>query len=152
MFESAAIFLAEDSPADVYLFREALKAHGIESDLFVFDDGGRAISFLSKAENDGPQPQLFVLDLNLPKINGQAILRHIRHSARFSRAPVVILTSSDDPADRAETAELGASCYIKKPSNVADFLDIGRTIKSLLRVAASPSTGSGATTTAAPQT
>ena len=68
MNERAAIVLAEDSPADVYLFREALKAHTVDADLVVFEDGEAALSFMLASERDGPQPRLFVLDLNLPKI------------------------------------------------------------------------------------
>jgi CheY-like chemotaxis protein len=73
-----AILLAEDSPADVYLFREALKAHTVDADLFVFEDGEAALSFMVASEHDGPHPQLFVLDLNLPKIDGLGLLRHLR--------------------------------------------------------------------------
>ena len=135
MPEPAAIFLAEDSPADVYLFREALKAHGVENELFVFDDGEAAMSFLVTAEQAGPAPQLFVLDLNLPKIDGRAILKFLRDSQRFAQSLVVILTSSSNPADREESIRFGADCYIQKAQNINEFLDIGRRIKEMLRKA-----------------
>ena len=62
------VMLVEDSPADCYLFQEALKAHRVEAELIVFHDGEDALSFLIKAETNGPRPALFVLDLNLPKV------------------------------------------------------------------------------------
>jgi CheY-like chemotaxis protein len=135
MFETVSIFLAEDSPADVYLFREALKAHGLECNLFVHADGETATSFLLEAERGGPAPDIFVLDLNMPKVNGREILRHLRNGSRFAEAPVIILTSSENPDDRAECLRLGANHYIEKAADVSDFLKIGRIVKAVLREA-----------------
>jgi len=133
MFERASIFLAEDSPADVYLFREALKAHGVECDLLVFDDGRAAMSFLQSAEKDGPCPDIFVLDLNLPRIDGREILRHLLGGSRFAESPVLILTASQDPDDREESVRLGANRYVQKAVNVNDFLKIGGVVKAMIR-------------------
>jgi CheY-like chemotaxis protein len=133
MFERASIFLAEDSPADAYLFREALKAHGVECDLIVFDDGGAAMSFLEEAEKEGPRPDIFVLDLNLPRIDGRAILKHLRDGSRFAESPVLILTSSQNSEDREESVKLGANRYVQKAANVNDFLKIGGIVKSMIR-------------------
>jgi CheY-like chemotaxis protein len=127
-----AIMLVEDSPADCYLFQEALKAHSVESDLMVFHDGEDALSFLIAAEADGPQPQLFVLDLNLPKVDGFTLLQHLRASAQFAHSLVIVLTSSNNPADRAESLKLGATLFLRKAEKVTDFLDIGREIKRIL--------------------
>ena len=135
MNERPAIFVAEDSPADVYLFREALKAHTVDADLFVFEDGEMALSFLQGAEHDGPRPRLFVLDLNLPKIDGLTLLRHLRTSVRFANSLVIILTSSTDPADCAASLQLGATRFFRKAENISDFLDLGREVKMLLRQA-----------------
>jgi CheY-like chemotaxis protein len=132
MFQAASIFLAEDSPADVYLFREALKAHDIECNLLVCSDGEKAMSFLLKAEKDGPVPEVFVLDLNLPKIDGREILRRLRDSSRFAQAPVIILTSSDDPIDRADCMNLGADRYVRKAAKVSEFLKIGGIVKAMI--------------------
>jgi len=130
-----AILLAEDSPADVYLFREALKAHTVDADLLVFEDGEAALSFMMASEHDGPKPQLFVLDLNLPKIDGLRLLRHLRNSERFENALVVVLTSSSNPADHKEAVQLRATRFLRKAENISDFLDLGREIKLLLRQA-----------------
>jgi CheY-like chemotaxis protein len=124
--------LVEDSPADCYLFQEALKAHSVETDLIVFHDGEDALSFLVAAEADGPQPQLFVLDLNLPKVDGFTLFQHLRASARFAHSSVIVLTSSSNPADRAETLKLGAPHFLLKAEDVTDCLDIGRVIKRML--------------------
>lgn len=133
MFERASIFLAEDSPADVYLFREALKAHGVECDLIVFNDGRAAMSFLMGAEKQGSGPDIFVLDLNLPKIDGRAILKYLRDGSCFAQSPVLILTSSRNPEDREESVKLGADRYVQKAVNVTDFLKIGGVVKAMIR-------------------
>jgi CheY-like chemotaxis protein len=132
MSERPAIVLVEDSPADCYLFQEALKAHSVETDLVVFHDGEDAMSFLLDAETNGPRPQLFVLDLNLPKVDGFTLLQHLRASVRFAQSLVIILTSSNNPADQTESLKLGATRYFRKAESVTEFLDIGREIKSLL--------------------
>jgi CheY-like chemotaxis protein len=132
MYTRPAIVLVEDSPADCYLFQEALKAHSVETDLTVFHDGEDALSFLVTAEAVGPQPQLFVLDLNLPRVDGFTLLQHLRASARFAHSLVIVLTSSNNPADRAESLKLGATRFLRKAENVTDFLDIGREIKRML--------------------
>ena len=133
MFERASVFLAEDSPADVYLFREALKAHGVDCDLMVFDDGRAAMSFLLRAEQDGARPDIFVLDLNLPKIDGRAILKYLRDGSCFAQSPVLILTSSQNSDDRDESLRLGADRYVQKAVNVNDFLKIGGVVKAMIR-------------------
>jgi len=133
MFERASIFLAEDSPADVYLFREALKAHGVECDLLVFNDGRAAMSFLLRVEQDAAGPDIFVLDLNLPKIDGRAILKYLRDGSRFAQSPVLVLTSSQNHDDREESVRLGANGYVQKAVNVNDFLKIGGVVKAMIR-------------------
>jgi len=132
MSQRPAIVLVEDSPADCYLFQEALKAHSVETDLMVFHDGEDAMSFLLAAETNQPAPQLFVLDLNLPKVDGFTLLQQLRATVRFAHSLVIVLTSSDNPADRAESIKLGATRFVRKAENVNDFLDIGREIKMLL--------------------
>lgn len=96
-------------------------------------DGEKAIRFVEELEaNTGPYPQLVILDLNLPKRNGKDVLRRIRESAQWNHVPVVILTSSNAPKDREETARLGANLYIQKPSGLEEFLEIGAVLKNFL--------------------
>jgi two-component system, chemotaxis family, response regulator Rcp1 len=127
------IFLAEDNPADVYLLREAL---GVEADrtieLLVAQDGEEALDYVYRRGrfSEMPKPDLVVLDLNLPKSDGSDILRAIRETSDLRDVPVVVLTSSDSPRDRAAAQRLGADGYITKPSDLDAFLSLGETLRS----------------------
>jgi len=129
------ILLAEDNPADVYLVREALREQGLEFVLDVVEDGEKAFQYLERAEADPsvPCPDLFIVDLNMPKRSGTSFLKRIRQSGLCGNSPVVILTSSDSPRDRQETLELGASRYIRKPSDFDAFLRVGGEILEVWR-------------------
>jgi CheY-like chemotaxis protein len=127
------IFLAEDNPADVYLLREALATSMVDNvDVVVAQDGEEALDFVEgRGRFTGSEvPDLIVLDLNLPKTDGNCVLQSIRESERLRSVPVVILTSSDSPRDRAAAERLGANCYITKPSDLDEFLDLGGTLLS----------------------
>jgi chemotaxis family two-component system response regulator Rcp1 len=126
----AQILLGEDNPADVYLIRQALEEHGIHYNLKVAVHGGEILDVVTSKPAE--IPDLIVLDLNLPRHEGLEILKLIRESPELGRVPVVILTSSDSPKDRLAASALGADCYIRKPSNLDEFMDIGKTFHSLL--------------------
>ena len=123
------ILLAEDNPADVYLIKQALEENGIEYVIQVASHGAEMIAAINNPET---VPDLVVLDLNLPRHDGLEILRLIRENLNFKGVPVVILTSSDSPKDRTAASLYGADCYIRKPSNLEDFIAIGETLKGLL--------------------
>lgn len=129
------ILLAEDNAADVYLVREALAAYGVEHDLSVVDDGEKAIEFLALTDADAerPSPQLLLLDLNLPRRSGLEILRFLRASIRSAAIPVIVLTSSDSPQDRARVAELGVAHYFCKPSDFDAFMRLGAIVAEAVR-------------------
>lgn len=123
------ILLAEDNPADVYLVREALDISNRRPvELTVVSDGEEALRWVERAGNSAENqlPDLIVLDLNLPKCDGADILRSIRQRANFVGIPVVILTSSDSPKDRKAIETLGATSFMTKPSDLDEFLDVGR--------------------------
>lgn len=123
----------EDNPADALLVEEALNEYQIAAKLVVLADGEKAIRFIEEFDTTTrPYPKLVILDLNLPKRNGKDVLRRIRESEKWDHVPVVILTSSNTPADREETIRLGANQYIRKPSQLEDFLKIGEVLKSLI--------------------
>jgi CheY-like chemotaxis protein len=128
------VLLVEDSPADIYIVRESLKKHMKEVDLQVLNDGEKAFALIEAAEADdsAPSPVLLILDLNLPKRSGQEVLKRVRQSSRLGRIPVVIFTSSDSPADRAETTKLGATAYFRKPADLEEFMCIGKVVQSVL--------------------
>ena len=125
------ILLAEDNPADVYLIREALQEHGVDCTLQVAADGKEVLQIIAR-EDPQPPPGLIILDMNLPRHDGIEILQRLRKIATFSHVPVVVLTSSDSPRDRQVATQLGATRYLRKPSNLEEFLSLGAIFKELL--------------------
>lgn len=128
------IFLAEDNKADVFLVRQALQAHQIEHELHVVSDGADAINYvlqMGRAENI-PCPDLLLLDLNLPSADGPKILGEFRKHSTCSLTPVIIITSSDAPKDRARVAALGISYYFRKPMDLDEFMKLGAVVLKVL--------------------
>jgi chemotaxis family two-component system response regulator Rcp1 len=131
--EDAFIMLVDDNPADVLLVREALAWHAVKTRLIVAKDGDEAIRFIDEIDtNVLPCPDLVVLDLNLPKKTGFQVLERVRSSPVCGDMTIVILSSSEAAADRRKAELLGASCYIRKPSNLTDFMMIGEQLKEML--------------------
>jgi CheY-like chemotaxis protein len=128
MNRTVRILLAEDNPADVYLIEEALREHQVEFELMLAQDGEAAISMMAKAAQ---KPDIVLLDLNMPKRSGGEVLERLRRDSGPAM-PVIVLTSSDSPSDREEAMRLGATSYIRKPTGLDEFLDIGATIKRLV--------------------
>ena len=120
----------EDNPADVYLIEEALRTHGVQFEMKWLRDGEQALALLS--QDCLGSPDLVLLDLNLPRVDGKEVLTRIRQTPQLAGVLVAIMTSSDSPQDRREMADLGASCYIKKPPTLDEFLEVGGVIKNLL--------------------
>jgi two-component system, chemotaxis family, response regulator Rcp1 len=125
--------MAEDNLADALLIREAIRLENLPLDVYGATDGEIAIDFFKKAESDpdAPAPELVLLDLNLPKADGFEVLRRVRASEKYSKVPVIIMTSSDSQADRKEGASLGAA-YFRKPPNYQEFMKIGSTLRRFL--------------------
>jgi CheY-like chemotaxis protein len=135
----ARILLAEDNDGDVFLVRRALQKRGVSHELVVAHNGEEALGWLDghagQQMGDGA-PDLILLDLNLPRVDGAQLLSHIRKSDSFCRTPVIVLTSSDSPKDRQMALELGANLYFRKPTDLASFMDLGRIIEETLRTVA----------------
>ena len=128
------IFIVEDNLGDVLLVREALKESSLQFELRHAADGEEAIQVLSR---DHIQPDLVLLDINLPKRDGWEVLHEIRANPQTKSVPVVVLSSSGSPEDRARACRNLPSMYIQKPSNLEDFLAVGKTIEGFLRENAS---------------
>jgi two-component system, chemotaxis family, response regulator Rcp1 len=128
------ILIAEDSRSDVFLIRQAIEKSGLDVQLYVADDGEKAVKFFEQADADltAPCPDLILLDINMPRYKGGNILRRLRTSLRCAGALVLVVTSSDSQADREEMIALGADGYFRKPSDFAEFMKLGDLIRQLL--------------------
>jgi len=131
---SKYILLAEDNPADVFLVRQALAGSGVLTSLRVLSDGDEAMNFIDGLDRGSVLgcPELLLLDLHLPKRDGDEILQRLRASDRCGKTPVVILTSSDSPRDMERAARHAALSYFRKPSNLLEFMNLGEVVKSIV--------------------
>lgn len=115
------------------LIRESLREHGLKCQLVTIRDGEKAVQYVDNMEADAASgPSLIILDLNLPKVNGLEILKRLRESSKFQQVPVVVFSSSDDARDRQSVEQLGATRYVQKPSNLQEFMTIGRVIGAVI--------------------
>ncbi|MEO6801994.1 MAG: response regulator [Granulicella sp.] len=118
------ILLVEDDPDHELLTIRALQKSNIANEVRVAHDGEEAINLLFGEE--ALQPQVILLDLKLPKIDGLEVLRRIRENDRTRMLPVVILTSSDEERDLVRSYQIGVNSYIRKPVNFSDFAEATR--------------------------
>ena len=117
------ILLVEDSPGDVRLTQEAFRDANRSIHLHVAADGVEAMAFLRKegAHVNAPRPDIILLDLNLPKMDGREVLAHIKEDDNLKTIPTVILTTSDTEADIVKCYQLQANCYLSKPVQLDAF-------------------------------
>jgi CheY-like chemotaxis protein len=125
------ILLVEDSPADIALTQEALADSKLTNNLHVVTDGEAAMAFLRNTGTYAkvPRPDLILLDLNLPKKNGREVLAEIKADPDLQLIPVVIMTMSQDERDIFESYRLHANCYIRKPVEFSQFIEIVKSIE-----------------------
>ena len=128
------ILLAEDSAADVGIVRIALRDENLDHVLYVARDGEEAIAFIEKADNDAkvPGPDLLLLDMHLPKYDGEAVLKRLRSTERYAQIPVVVMTSSDAPQDHDRAQRHAALFYFRKPSRLEEFIQLGVIVREIL--------------------
>ncbi|MGA2881258.1 MAG: response regulator [Bryobacteraceae bacterium] len=130
--QPADVFIVEDNDPDVFLVEEALRSQGIPVQMQRCQDGEEAIQALSQI-GDGRLPDIIIIDLNLPRVTGLEILKHVRSLKQLDAVPVLILTSSQSKTDRALSLQLGADAYIAKPPTLPEFLSgVGSGIRALL--------------------
>ena len=131
LIHAVDILLVEDNPGDVRLTREAMKEAHIAVNLLVANDGLEAMKMLRQEAPYGsqPLPDLVLLDLNMPKMDGREVLRQIKSSDDLKHIPVVVLTTSAAEADIAHAYDMHANCYITKPVDLDRFISVVRSIE-----------------------
>jgi CheY-like chemotaxis protein len=124
------VLLVEDSPGDVRLTREAFRDANGAIQLHVAADGVEAMAFLrhTGVHARAPRPDLILLDLNLPRMDGREVLAHIKEDADLKTIPTVILTTSDAEIDIVKSYQLQANCYLSKPVQLEAFENLVRSI------------------------
>ena len=130
-----AILLVEDSPADIKITQRALRESAVPVELIVVRDGQEAVDYLLRqgdhqATPGWRSPDLILLDLNLPRLNGREVLERIRATPALRGVPVVVLTTSRRQEDVQEVYAAGANTYIEKPQEFGRFVEVLRTIQS----------------------
>ncbi len=130
--EPIHILLVEDNEGDILLTTEALENAKMHINLSVVKDGKQAMDFLTKANgySNATQPDMVLLDINLPKRNGHEVLKFIKENELLKHITVIMLTTSSSPADISKAYENHANCFITKPVEAESFLDVIATIEN----------------------
>jgi CheY-like chemotaxis protein len=127
------VLIIEDNAADSHLTTTALRDARIANDVHVLEDGEQAMAFLHQQGNyrTAPRPDLILLDLNLPKKDGFAVLAEIKTDPTLKTIPVIAVSGSDRAEDITRAYELGVAAYLVKPLNVDDYFSAIRAVKEL---------------------
>ncbi len=128
MPQNKTILLVEDNPDDELLIKRSLEKHNILNNIIIARDGVDALDYLLgggiyQSRNVSEMPQVVLLDLKLPRMDGLEVLRRLRANERTKLLPIVILTSSDEEKGMVESYRLGANSYIRKPVDFTQFSD-----------------------------
>lgn len=124
------ILLVEDNPADVRLTQEAFAETAQPAELHVASDGIEALEFLRRqgVHSAAPRPDLILLDLNMPRMDGLEVLGELKRDPELRRIPVVVLSTSEDEEDVLEVYQLNGNCFITKPVDLDRFFEVVRAI------------------------
>ena len=135
------ILLFEDNAGDILLVQKALQKHHIRHRLHVIRDGEEALAYVARIGEEGgePVPDLVLLDLNLPKADGQEILTAVRGHEGCARVPVIVVSSSAALRDQARMAHLGINRYFRKPLDFDEFMQIGAIVEAVVGEGPGPS-------------
>jgi two-component system, chemotaxis family, response regulator Rcp1 len=138
------ILVVEDNPGDALLIREVLNSNKIYNTLNIVKDGAEALDFLRRKGKfaGAPSPDLILLDLNLPRVDGRQVLADIKSDDKLKQIPVVIMTMSQDEEDIAKAYKLHANCYVTKPIDLDQFVKVVESLEnfwfSLVKLPAKP--------------
>jgi len=126
------ILMAEDSPTDAELARQAFKNGKLLNELTIVKDGVEALQFLRKEGTyaNASRPDVILLDLNMPRKDGREVLAELKKDPALKTIPVVVLTTSEAEEDVLHSYELQASCYVTKPVDFEKFVEVARGIKT----------------------
>ena len=132
---AAVVLLAEDDPGDQELTRRAFEEGNLNSDLHIVENGEEALDYLKHRgryadPEASPRPDLILLDLNMPKVDGRQALRLIKSDPELRRISVVILTTSQEEEDVIRSYDLGCNSYISKPMDIDDFISVIRSLET----------------------
>ena len=126
-FKAAVILLVEDDPGDQKLIKTSLLNEKLINEVHIANSGEEALKYLQRSKNydvEAPMPDLILLDLNLPGMDGKELLRHIKSDDETGTIPVVILTTSDSDKDIMESYKLQAAGYIRKPMSLEELRNV----------------------------
>lgn len=132
MNDTIHVLLVEDNEGDIFLTKEALSQGNMVNRLSIVKDGESALKFLAREfpyENE-VCPQLVLLDINLPKVDGKEVLDQIKKNEKLKHIPVVMLTTSSSPQDILDSYNKQANCYITKPVDLDKFVDVVRSFEN----------------------
>jgi len=126
--EAIDILLVEDNPADIRLTQEVFRDCKMANRLQVARDGLEAMELLRDKTGDGVMPDLILLDLNMPRMDGREVLEELKKDQRLKTIPVIVLTTSEAEQDILRSYQLGTNAYITKPVDLGQFVRVVRTI------------------------
>jgi len=128
----AEILLVEDNEGDIELTKEAFENARLRNNLHIAVDGEKALDFLFKRGDFkyAPTPDIILLDLNLPRVDGREVLQTIKADEALRRIPTIILTSSQADTDVVESYDLYANCYIVKPVDAVKFMEVVQQVEN----------------------
>lgn len=130
--QSAEALLIDPNPEDVQLFLDALEDEKIANHMHTVSDGAEALDFLHRRGDytDAPRPNLVLLDIDLPEMDGHDLLEELNDDSELAEIPVLVLTASDDAEAVADSYDLHANAYIRKPVDPDEFLEIVRHLEN----------------------
>jgi CheY-like chemotaxis protein len=141
---SISVLLVDDDPGDVLMIEEALETIGAPRNVYVVNDGEEAVAFLRKTGQfaRAPRPDVVLLDLNMPRMDGRQVLAEVKGDDELRSIPIVVLTTSQSPADIVSSYSLHANAYVTKPLNLDELTEVIHKIDNFFsHVAALPGQG-----------